>query len=122
MAVVLGTISPNTPTLVRVQNESTIDDVFGGKGSSRDLLRKSLEAISARGSGVVLYLRKPDTTPMTEQATALGKGSEMREYGIGAQILCALGVKKIELLTQSTKALIGLDSFGLEIVSQTQIV
>ncbi len=121
MAVVLGEIDSSKPILVRVQNESTITDVFGGDNSSRDLLRKSLETIAERGSGILLYLRKPDATSMIDQTQQLGRGSEMREYGIGAQILSSLGVKKIELLTQSTKALVGLQSFGLEIITQTRI-
>jgi len=122
IALVLGTVDPTQPTLVRVQNESTITDVFGGQGSSRDLLRQSLNCIAQRGSGILLYLRKPEAAPMMEQTQVPGPGSEMREYGIGAQILSSLGVKKIELLTQSTKALVGLNTFGLEIVSQTRIV
>ena len=141
VALVLGTITPENPTLVRVQNESTVSDVFGSHApsSSRELLRSALAAISKHGSGVLLYLKKPDIGSMKVEVEQLAQmrantetgnpqspivkeaAREMREYGVGAQILRDLGVKKIMLLTQSNRSLIGLERFGLEIVSQVKM-
>lgn len=128
VALIKGAISPETPTLTRVQSEFTFGDVFGGpRGLSRSQIHESLQTIEHHGSGVFLYLRNSSTGALAEQLESLSsppsrtRAEIMREYGLGAQILRDLGVKKIELLTNSQKDLVGLDSFGIEIVSQRPI-
>lgn len=125
IALVKGTIDPDTPTLTRVQTEYTFSDVFGGKEpSSRNLIDRSLQAIGERGSGILLYLRQTrhgELHKQLHQASRPPVAAMMREYGLGAQILHDLGVRKIELLTNTKKNLVGLESFGIEIVSQLPI-
>jgi 3,4-dihydroxy 2-butanone 4-phosphate synthase/GTP cyclohydrolase II len=105
--------------LVRVQPENTLADVFGGTNpAQRQLLTNSLRAVGERGAGIVLYLRKPTISESLTSPQGNSGTSDMREYGIGAQILRDLGATKIELLSSTQRALDGLSSFGLSIVSQ----
>jgi 3,4-dihydroxy 2-butanone 4-phosphate synthase/GTP cyclohydrolase II len=126
IALVKGDISPESPVLVRVQSENTLSDVFGATpSSSRTLLHAALTAIGEHDCGVFLYLRRPHieaTTARERESTQPAQSSVlMREYGVGAQILRDLGVSKIELLTSTPRALVGLPSFGLTIISQRPI-
>ena len=127
VALIKGEIDPSRPTLTRVQSEYTFSDVFGGKSpATRRQLHGAMRTIGERGSGVLLYLRKSLQGVLGEQISAGPAGARtspadvMREYGLGAQILHDIGVRKIELLTNSEKNLVGLVSFGIEIVSQRQ--
>ncbi len=124
-ALVKGEIDPTKPVLTRVQTEHTCADVFGGLSTpSRKHLRDCLRAINQQGCGVFLYLRSPFAGILREQvsdpqADKVKKPMAlMREYGIGAQILRDLGVRKIELLSSSNKVLSGISTFGIEIVAQ----
>ena len=125
LALVKGTIDPQAVVLTRVQTEATFTDVFGGNScSSRQLIQEALHQIGAAPAGVFLFLRKPAAGHLQRQVESLASAREqdspnlLREYGIGAQILNDLGVRRIELLTGSTKAVAGLQAFGIEIVSQ----
>ena len=129
VALVKGDVSHGGPVVVRVQVENTIADVFGGGApSSRALLQASLRTIQARGSGVFLYLRRAFIEDRAAYAPSMPAHpspppatSMMREYGIGAQILRDLGVTQIEVLSNSARALDGLASFGITIISQHPI-
>jgi len=125
LALVKGDIDPSKAILTRVQAESTFGDVFGGSNPpSRSQLHNSLKAIGENGSGVLIYLRRPDKGYLQKQVAnwkqkpSRKSPAMMREYGLGAQILRDLGVKKIELLSESKSNLPGLDQFGIEIVSE----
>lgn len=124
IAYVKGTVSPDEPVLVRVQSENTLADVFGGTTPpSRKHLHNSLRAIGERGCGIVLYLRKPliaegDSTPNEHSSPST---AQMREYGIGAQILRDLGAGQIELMSSTNRALMGLSSFGISVTRQIAI-
>lgn len=126
IAYVKGRISSDLPTLVRVQSEHTLADVFGGaQPPSRKQLHNSLRAIGARGSGIVLYLRKPliaeGDSDSSEQPAPPPATAQMREYGIGAQILRDLGAGQIELMSSTNRALVGLSSFGISVTRQIAI-
>lgn len=128
LALIKGNITEDSVVLTRVQPEYTFADVFGGGNPpSRKTLLKSLEQIEKSDCGVLIYLRRPEQGQLTEQVSAWSsKYSEkpaavMREYGIGAQILSDIGVRKIELLTNSKKKLVGLNTFGIEIVATREI-
>ena len=114
LALTKGEWSSDETVLVRVQAESTLQDVFGHAGkSSRLLLHAALRAIGQRGKGVLVYLR---------QSSQVASGqARMRGYGLGAQIVRALGVKKIDLLTNSAQPLAGITTFGLEVVKQSRL-
>jgi 3,4-dihydroxy 2-butanone 4-phosphate synthase/GTP cyclohydrolase II len=128
VALIKGTIDPNKPTLTRVQPEFTFGDVFGGNNPpSRSQLHQALKAINDHGSGVLVYLRRPASGQLRQQVASWSAeyGHKpawmMREYGLGAQILRDLGVKRIELLTGTPRNLSGLTTFGIEIVGQRAI-
>ncbi len=128
VALVKGDLTGEEPVLTRVQAEFTPADVFGGKHpASRAQLHGAIQAIAARGRGVLIYLRRQSTGELQQQvadpllASSHNPATMLREYGLGAQILRDLGVKRIELLTGSRKTLSGLTSFGIEIISQRPI-
>ncbi len=130
MALVKGEIQGERPVLVRVQAESTVTDVFGGTAASSRLhLQNALRAIGACNRGIFLYLRRPFIDDKSHNVQSLDVSDAapgaapamMREYGVGAQILRDLGATKIELLTTTPRALAGLASFGIQVISQHSI-
>ncbi|MBX7138330.1 MAG: 3,4-dihydroxy-2-butanone-4-phosphate synthase [Oligoflexia bacterium] len=128
MVLIKGALDLTRPVLTRVQPEFTCADVFGGDTPpSRSQLHNSMRALADHGSGILIYLRRPQTGHLRNQINnwqtefSRKPAVMMREYGIGAQILRDLGVKSIELLTSSSKTLSGLTNFGIEIVAQRPI-
>ena len=116
-----------SPTLVRVHTENLLSDVFHAKdmGSHRSLLA-SLEQVAKTGHGVIVYMEqngRMQEALLQENKSALGgrRPANLRDYGIGAQILTALGLKKIRLLQHSPRRVVGLDGYGLEIVEQIPV-
>ncbi|MBK8476826.1 MAG: 3,4-dihydroxy-2-butanone-4-phosphate synthase [Opitutaceae bacterium] len=126
LAFTLGTTGPE-PTLVRVHSENVLSDVFRGSGlTGYHSLTESLRQIAAAGSGVVLYMQRGLTlgSSAADPAVALGQPPPMglRDYGIGAQILVALGLRKIRLLSgTAARHVVGLEGYGLEIVEQVPV-
>ncbi|MCP4753395.1 MAG: bifunctional 3,4-dihydroxy-2-butanone-4-phosphate synthase/GTP cyclohydrolase II [Proteobacteria bacterium] len=140
IALVKGEIDPQKPTLVRVHSECMTGDIFGSRRCDcGDQLHHAMTMIENEGSGVVLYMRQEgrgiglvnklkayelqrkkgfDTV---EANRALGFKDDMREYGVGAQMLVDLGVKKMRLLTNNPKKMVGLEGYGLSVVEQTSI-
>jgi 3,4-dihydroxy 2-butanone 4-phosphate synthase/GTP cyclohydrolase II len=126
LALVRGEIQPSTPTLVRVHLRNTLADVLGVQHPSFGWpLRDALHRIAAEGSGVVVLLRKPESPKdLVKQIVALDQPREddhgderqvLRTYGIGAQILSDLGVRKMRVLS-APKRMQGISGFGLEVV------
>jgi 3,4-dihydroxy 2-butanone 4-phosphate synthase/GTP cyclohydrolase II len=116
-----------TPTLVRVHSENLLSDVFHAKGSgSGHALTASLEAIARAGRGVVVYMEPANPGELLLQRLNAEPGETvapmgLRDYGTGAQILRMLGLNRIRLLSNSTRKIVGLDGYGLEIVEQVPL-
>jgi len=141
VALVRGTLDPESPVLVRVHSECLTGDVFGSRRCDcGEQLGAALDRINAEGAGVVLYLRghegrgiglahKLRAYALQEQGLdtveanlALGLPVDTRDYGIGAQILADLGVRKMRLMTNNPAKYTGLDGYGLEIVERLPLV
>jgi len=126
LAFSTGSLGPE-PTLVRVHSENLLGDVFRLRGlDTHAVLAGSLEAIARAGRGVVLYMEHANGGADLIQRLVARPGEGLppmsfRDYGIGAQILAALGLKKIRLLSKSSRRVVGLDGYGLEIVEQVAL-
>jgi 3,4-dihydroxy 2-butanone 4-phosphate synthase/GTP cyclohydrolase II len=126
IALVKGDISDGNPVLARVHALHVLDDVLGdlssGKGGD---LHQAMRMIAAEGRGVVLLLREPLPTSLSDrvkgQIEGRPAGSDLRDYGIGAQILLDLGVREMILLSNTKRTIVGLDGYGLSVVDQRAI-
>lgn len=128
VALVKGDIHAGEgPVMVRVHAVHILDDVLGDQGSgSAGLLHSAMEMIAGHGCGVVVLVREPQLTSLTDRLRAqMGSprppSEQLRDYGVGAQILLDLGVREMILLSNTKKTIIGLDGFGLEVVGQRPI-
>ncbi len=133
LALVKGDISKNDATLTRMHKLDIISDVLRVKNSKkRDILYKSLDIINKNGSGVLVILRSPDKQSLSKSLEALGSqnnisnanqpNNQLRDYGIGAQILLDLGVRKIKILTSGASITpVAMEGYDLEIVEEIKI-
>ncbi len=139
VALVRGDVGTDEPVLVRVHSECLTGDVFGSlRCDCGRQLKKSMERIDALGRGVILYMNQEgrgiglvdkirayglqEQGMDTVQANqALGYEPDLRDYGIGAQILADLGVKNIRLLTNNPRKIVGLQGYGLKVVERVSL-
>ncbi|MDY0220863.1 MAG: bifunctional 3,4-dihydroxy-2-butanone-4-phosphate synthase/GTP cyclohydrolase II [Desulfobacterium sp.] len=139
IAMVKGEIDPESSVLVRVHSECMTGDIFGSlRCDCGEQLHKAMNMIEKEGSGVILYLRQEGRgiglvnklkayelqrkgCDTVEANLKLGFDADMRDYGIGAQMLVDLGVRKMRLMTNNPTKLIGLEGYGLSIVEQVPI-
>ena len=139
VAIIKGNINKETDTLVRVHSQCLTGDIFGSLRCDCGLqLDKALNMIEEHGNGILVYLRQEGRgiglknkikayqlqdkgLDTVEANNELGYDADLREYGIGAQILVECNVSRMKLLTNNPKKIIGLEGFGLEIVDRIPI-
>ena len=125
VALVMGDVTTNDPVLTRVHVLSVVEDVLGGRGGERGgELEAAMRAIGSAGRGVIVLIRDSQPSSLSESLKALDDDSgpdqagDLREVGIGSQILLALGVHDMILLTNNKRTIIGLEGYGLSVVGR----
>jgi 3,4-dihydroxy 2-butanone 4-phosphate synthase/GTP cyclohydrolase II len=139
VALVMGRPGPDTPVLVRVHSECLTGDVFGStRCDCGPQLERAMEMIQAEGEGVILYLRQEgrgiglgnklrayelqdEGKDTVEANTALGFQPDHRDYGVGAQILYDLGIRRLRLMTNNMGKYVALEGYGLELVERVPL-
>ena len=123
VALVMGDVTTSDPVLTRVHVLSVFEDVLGGRGGERGgELEAAMRAIGAAGRGVLVLIREVQQVSLSESLKARGESDteegDLREVGIGSQILLALGVHDMILLSNNKRTIIGLEGYGLSVVGQ----
>ena len=129
LALVKGTIDPSRSTLVRMHQVNVFDDVLGATGNRAGMLHGAMDAIGKEGSGVVVIINRLIPTPFSTTITHRKDGqplsdedmNQLRDYGVGAQILAELGIHDMVLLTNSHHTPVALAGYGLNIVAERRI-
>jgi 3,4-dihydroxy 2-butanone 4-phosphate synthase/GTP cyclohydrolase II len=131
VALVKGDISTPEPVMVRMHAANLFDDMLGDRDSGKSgELQAAMRMIGREGRGVVVLLREPQQNYLSGQVAArvarargepVKKRSELRDYGVGAQILLDLGVHEMILLSNTKRTIVGLDGYGLKIIEQRPI-
>jgi len=115
-----GRIDPAKPTLVRVHVQSMFTDLFAEAGGRSGLIPQAMDAIAAEGAGILVVIRDARPDAISQQMKAKGQGEpfQVRDYGVGAQILVDLGVTDMILLAGSRRSYVGLEGYGLKVVDE----
>jgi 3,4-dihydroxy 2-butanone 4-phosphate synthase/GTP cyclohydrolase II len=127
LALVKGDPAHGGPVMVRMHAGNIFTDLLGQRDTGRGgEIEVCMREIAKEGRGVLVLIREAPTVMLSEQRRRSGEriqpaGGELRDYGVGAQILIDLGVKEMVLLTNTKKSIVGLEGFGLKVVSQKPI-
>ena len=126
VVLIKGDIARGGPVLARVHALNVLDDVLGDRDSGKGgQLHTAMEMVAAEGRGAILLIREPLPSSLTDRVKARLDGREapgqLRDYGVGAQMLIDLGVSEMILLSNTKKTIIGLEGYGLSVVGQRAI-
>jgi len=129
LALVKGRIDPAQPTLVRMHTMSLYADVFGEDSARSNIVSRSMETIAEAGAGVIVLINRMTQGSMSRAMQIKQQArdgieppmEELRDYGVGAQILAELGIHDMILLTNTHHSLIALEGYGLSIVGERRI-
>lgn len=129
MTLIKGPIDPAAPTLVRMHTLSIFADIFGEESNRSEYLHRSMEIIAEHGAGVIVVINRPTPGHMSRAISIKAQYragepveiEELRDYGVGAQILAELGIHDMILLTNSRHSLVALEGYGLNIVGERSI-
>ncbi len=129
VALVKGDVEGDAPVMVRMHAVNILEDLLGDHHRQRGGgLQQAMEMIGAAERGVVVLIRETRATNLSERIAAEigakadgGDGGQLRDYGVGAQILLDLGVKNLILLTNSPKRVVGIEGYGLNIVETLEV-
>lgn len=140
VALIKGEVDPEEPILVRVHSECLTGDVFGSRRCDCGIqLEKAMHMVEEAGKGVILYMQQEGRgigllnkikayalqdqgCDTVEANLRLGFKPDLRDYGLGAQMLADLGVKKMRLMTNNPTKIVGLEGYGLQVIEQVPIV
>ncbi|MDE0810013.1 MAG: 3,4-dihydroxy-2-butanone-4-phosphate synthase, partial [Alphaproteobacteria bacterium] len=128
IALIKGDITTDAPVLVRMHALSVMEDVLGDQSGSRGggEIQTAMGTIAEEGRGVIVIIREPTPTALSDRVRNMLKAqaegrrteNELRDYGIGAQILSDLGIRNMILLSNTRRTVVGLEGYGLTIVER----
>ena len=124
IALVKGKINPKKPVLVRVHALNFLTDILGTSSFMDNQIKKSMQLISKKKNGVIVIIREPRSWTLSQRIKSDSddkKSLQLRDYGVGAQILIDLGIKNMILISNSKKTIIGLEGYGLKVINTIPI-
>jgi 3,4-dihydroxy 2-butanone 4-phosphate synthase/GTP cyclohydrolase II len=126
IALVKGDIARPGPVMVRMHALNVLEDVLGDRGDRAGVLHGAMKMIDEAGRGVVVLIREPRATSLSDRVRRklgepVDRPGELRDYGIGAQILVDLGVKEMIVLSNVQRTIVGLDGYGLSVAETRPI-
>ena len=121
VALLKGRVIPEQPTLVRMHGMSIFDDMLGAPGPRKRTLQRAMEEVGRAGAGVIVLLMPESSDEFARELAGQRRAMDLRNYGIGAQILSDLGVHDMILLTNSHRHVVAIEGYGLSIVGEQPI-
>ncbi len=126
IALIKGDVSDGKPALVRMHALNVLDDVLSDTSGKSDDLHNAMEMVAEEGRGVVVLIREPLPTSLSDRVRKkmgeeVSSNAELRDYGVGAQILLDLGIREMILLSNTKRNIVGLEGYGLSVVEQRSI-
>ena len=126
IALIKGDVSDGKPALVRMHALNVLDDVLSDTSGKSDDLHNAMEMVAEEGRGVVVLIREPLPTSLSDRVRKkmgeeVSSNAELRDYGVGAQILLDLGIREMILLSNTKRNIVGLEGYGLSVVEQRPI-